>query len=64
MLDVKQELAALQSEQQQIVKNYQEAKEVMTNCERKLLQLQGAISFAEKQIKQEQEKEETNKKTT
>ena len=53
MLDVKQELAALQSEQQQIAKNYQEAKTVMTNCERKLLELQGAIAFAEKQLAEE-----------
>tara|TARA_R100000734_G_scaffold19028_1_gene17582 strand:+ start:397 stop:576 length:180 start_codon:yes stop_codon:yes gene_type:complete len=56
MLDVKQELAALKSEQQQILKNYQEAKEVTTNCERKLLQLQGAISFAEKQISEDKTK--------
>ena len=56
MLDVKQELAALQSEQQQIAKNYQEAKTVMNNCERKLLELHGAIAFAEKQLAEEKPK--------
>ena len=50
MFDAKQELAALQSEQQQIAQNYQEAKTVMTNCERKLLELQGAINFAKKAV--------------
>jgi len=59
MFDAKQELAALQSEQQQIAKNYQEAKTVMTNCERKLLELQGAINFAQKTIQGEEQTEET-----
>ena len=59
MFDAKQELAALQSEQQQIAQNYQEAKTVMTNCERKLLELQGAINFAQKAIKSEEQTEET-----
>ena len=59
MFDAKQELAALQSEQQQIAKNYQEAKTVMANCERKLLELQGAINFATKAIEDEETKEET-----
>tara|TARA_R100001079_G_scaffold108003_1_gene77781 strand:- start:545 stop:727 length:183 start_codon:yes stop_codon:yes gene_type:complete len=59
MFDAKQELAALQSEQQQIAQNYQEAKTVMTNCERKLLELQGAINFAQKAIEKEESTEET-----
>ena len=59
MFDAKQELAALQSEQQQIAQNYQEAKTVMTNCERKLLELQGAINFAQKAIEKEESIEET-----
>ena len=57
MLDPKQKLAALQSELQQIAKNYNEAKEVMGNCERKILQIQGGIAACEDLIKQ-------NEKTT
>ena len=59
MLDPKQKLAALQSELQQIAKNYNEAKEVMGNCERKILQIQGGIAACEDLIKQS---EETNEK--
>ena len=57
MLDPQQKLAALQSEIQQIAKNYNEAKEVMGNCERKILQIQGGIAACEDLIKQ-------NEKTT
>ena len=59
MFDAKQELAALQSEQQQIAQNYQEAKTVMTNCERKLLELQGAINFAKKAVENGEQTETT-----
>ena len=59
MFDAKQELAALQSEQQQIAQNYQEAKTVMTNCERKLLELQGAINFAKKAVENGEQTVET-----
>tara|TARA_R100001509_G_scaffold148204_1_gene105878 strand:+ start:342 stop:524 length:183 start_codon:yes stop_codon:yes gene_type:complete len=59
MLDPQQKLAALQSELQQIAKNYNEAKEVMGNCERKILQIQGGIAACEDLIKQN---EETNEK--
>jgi len=59
MLDPQQKLAALQSELQQIAKNYNEAKEVMGNCERKILQIQGGIAACEDLIKQS---EETNEK--
>ena len=55
MLDPKQKLAALQSELQQIAKNYNEAKEVMGNCERKILQIQGGIAVCEDLIKQSEE---------
>ena len=54
MLDPNQKLAALQSELQQIAKNYNEAKEVMTNCERKILQIQGGIAACEEIIKEEE----------
>ena len=57
MLAPQQKLAALQSELQQIAKNYNEAKEVMGNCERKILQIQGGIAACEDLIKQ-------NEKTT
>ena len=53
MLDPQQKLAALQSELQQIAKNYNEAKEVMGNCERKILQIQGGITAIEDLIKEE-----------
>ena len=55
MLNPKQKLAALQSELQQIAKNYNEAKEVMGNCERKILQIQGGIAACEDLIKQNEE---------
>ena len=59
MLGPQQKLAALQSELQQIAKNYNEAKEVMGNCERKILQIQGGIAACEDLIK---ESKETNEK--
>ena len=62
MLDPQQKLAALQSELQQIAKNYNEAKEVMGNCERKILQIQGGIATCEDLIKQNEETEETKEK--
>ena len=55
MLNPKQKLAALQSELQQIAKNYNEAKEVMSACERKILQIQGGIAACEDLIKQSEE---------
>ena len=58
MLDPQQKLAALQSELQQIAKNYNEAKEVMGNCERKILQIQGGIAACEDLIKQSKETNE------
>tara|TARA_R100000773_G_scaffold33883_1_gene28908 strand:- start:1215 stop:1406 length:192 start_codon:yes stop_codon:yes gene_type:complete len=62
MLDPKQKLAALQSELQQIANNYNEAKEVMVNCERKILQIQGGIATCDDLIKQNEETEETKEK--
>ena len=59
MLDPKQKLAALQSELQQIAKNYNEAKEVMGNCERKILQIHGGIAVCEDLIKQSEETTES-----
>ena len=59
MLDPQQKLAALQSELQQIAKNYNEAKEVMGNCERKILQIQGGIAACEDLIKQSEETTES-----
>ena len=55
MLDPNQKLAALKSELQQIAKNYNEAKEVMGNCERKILQIQGGIAACEELIKSKEE---------
>lgn len=54
MIDPSQKLAALKSELQQIAKNYNEAKEVMNNCERKILQIQGGIEACEEIIKKEE----------
>ena len=59
MLDPNQKLEALNSELQQIAKNYNEAKEVMTNCERKILQIQGGIAACEELIKENQESTES-----
>ena len=59
MLDPQQKLAALQSELQQIAKNYNEAKEVMVNCERKILQIQGGMAACEDLIKQSKETNES-----
>ena len=59
MLDVKQELAALQSEQQQIAKNYQEAKTVMENCERKIHQINGGIEACEDILKPDENPSES-----
>jgi len=59
MLNPQQKLAALQSELQQIAKNYNEAKEVMGNCERKILQIQGGIAACEDLIKQSEETTES-----
>ena len=54
-VDPKQKLEALNSELQQIAKNYNEAKEVMTNCERKILQIQGGIEACQELIKSNEE---------
>ena len=52
-LTPEQKLAALESEQIQIAKNYNEAKQVMANCERKLLQIQGGIEACKDIISQQ-----------
>ena len=53
MVDPKQKLAALKSELEQIARNYNEAKEVMNNCERKILQIQGGIAACQEIIQQD-----------
>ncbi len=55
MLDPKQKLAALQSEQQLVANNYKEADTVLKNCEIKLIELRGAIAALEDVLKQEEE---------
>ena len=59
MLDPKQKLAALQSELQQIAKNYQEAQQVMQNCEKKIYELRGGIADCEDLINQSEETTES-----
>ena len=54
-----QKLAALESEQIQIAQSYNEAKQVMVNCERKLLQIQGGIEACKDIISQQEIEEET-----
>ena len=54
--DPKQELSALQAEQAQLAKNYQEAKTVMQNCENRLLIIKGAIEMTEKMIGKDNDK--------
>ena len=57
MLDPEQKKAALESELQQIAKNYKEAQQVMQNCEKKIFELQGGIAACNDLI--EANKEET-----
>ena len=58
MLDPNQKKAALESELQQIAKNYQEAQQVMQNCEKKIFELRGGIAACDDLIKSN-EKETT-----
>ena len=61
-MDPKQKIEALKSELQQIVKNYQEAEQVMKNCERKIFELRGGIAACDHLIKEnEEEKKEEDK---
>ena len=62
MLDPQQKKAALESELQQIAKNYQEAQQVMQNCERKIFELRGGIAACDELIKENEEKKEEDKK--
>ena len=50
-VDPKQKLEALNSELQQIARNYQEAKQVMENCEKKIHELRGGIAAVEDILK-------------
>ena len=53
-VDPAQKLEALKSELQQIAKNYQEAKQVMENCEKKIYELKGGIAACEHILKPEE----------
>ena len=55
MLDPQQKKIALESELQQIAKNYQEAQQVMQNCEKKIYELRGGIATCNELIKENQE---------
>ena len=54
MLDPKQKKAALESELQQIAKNYQEAQQVMQNCEKKIYEIRGGIAACDDLLKTEE----------
>tara|TARA_R100001015_G_C4569081_1_gene127451 strand:+ start:203 stop:385 length:183 start_codon:yes stop_codon:yes gene_type:complete len=56
MLDPQQKKAALESELQQIAKNYQEAQQVMQNCEKKIYELRGGIATCNDLLKKDEEK--------
>jgi len=56
-VDPKQKLEALQSELQQVAKNYQEAQQVMQNCEKKIYELQGGIAACQDILKTEESTE-------
>ena len=58
-VDPQQKLETLKSELQQIVSSYNQAKEVVTNCERKILQIQGGIAACEDLINQSEETTES-----
>ena len=55
MLNPNQKKAALESELQQIAKNYQEAQQVMQNCEKKIYELRGGIAACDDLIKTTEE---------
>ena len=55
MLDPEQKKAALESELQQIAKNYQEAQQVMQNCEKKIYEIRGGIAACDDLIKTQEE---------
>ena len=52
-VDPKQKLEALRSELQQVGENYEQAKQVVKNCEVKIYQLQGGITACEDILKPE-----------
>ena len=55
MLDPEQKKAALESELQQIAKNYKEAQQVMQNCEKKIYEIRGGIAACDDLIKAQEE---------
>ena len=55
MLNPNQKKAALESELQQIAKNYQEAQQVMQNCEKKIYEIRGGIAACDDLIKTQEE---------
>ena len=55
MLDPQQKKAALESQLQQIAKNYQEAQQVMQNCEKKIYEIRGGIAACDDLIKAQEE---------
>jgi len=59
MLDPNQKKAALESELQQIAKNYQEAQQVMQNCEKKIYEIRGGIAACDDLIKNTEDTEAT-----
>ena len=54
MLDPSQKKIALESELQQIAKNYQEAQQVMQNCEKKIYEIRGGIAACDDLLKTEE----------
>ncbi len=50
-VDPKQKLEALNSELEQIVKNYNQATQVAKNCEQKIFELKGGIAAIEDILK-------------
>ena len=61
MLNPQQKKIALESELQQIAKNYQEAQQVMQNCEKKIYELRGGITACEELIKENEQEEVVDK---
>ena len=55
MLNPEQKKAALESQLQQIAKNYQEAQQVMQNCEKKIYEIRGGIAACDDLIKTQEE---------
>ncbi len=52
--DPKEKLAALNTELEQIVKNYNQATQVVENCRQRIFELKGGIAALQELVKEEE----------